>query len=254
MSRWGGVTLEGINRVLTGGPLKASAGFGIGRIAVADAAYTALTIDSLIVYTSLSAARTVTLPAANTYNPGQILMIVDGSGSSSQTNAISIAPNGSDTIAGSNTTQVGINIKRGRCWLVSNGSNGWDVLVWSVIYTAALSGDVALNNTGNYFTGPSVAQGTVGTWEAMGTITVVDSGGAVTFQAKLWDGTSVIASTTVTNGGANESAALALSGLIAAPVGDVKISARDVNATTGAIKFNASGSSLDSTLTLRRVA
>ena len=41
----------------------------------------------------------------------------------------------------------------------------------------SISGNVALNNTSNYFDGPSVAQGTSGTWFVSGTVTVEDSAG-----------------------------------------------------------------------------
>jgi hypothetical protein len=37
--------------------------------------------------------------------------------------------------------------------------------------TNSLGADVLLNNTANYFTGPSVAQGTSGTWFASGNVT-----------------------------------------------------------------------------------
>src|SRR6516165_6342556 len=62
------------------------------------------------------------------------------------------------------------------------------------VLAASLGADVLLNNTANYFDGPSVAQGTTRTWWASGTITVLDTGAAATIHAKLWDGTTVISS------------------------------------------------------------
>jgi hypothetical protein len=226
----------------------------IGKLLnVADATGSPTAATRVVRYTSISAARSVNLPAASTVPAGLPLDIIDASGSASSTNAISIAPNGSDTIAGSNTTQVAINIPRGRCRLVCNGSNGWDVLEWSVFYTNTLAADVALSNTANYFTGPTVAQGTVGTWHAHGTVTIIATNQDSNI-AKLWDGTTVTASAVQVNIGANN-CTISLSGVISAPAGNIRISVRDSSNTAGAaMAFNSSGNSKDCTLTVRRIA
>lgn len=65
--------------------------------------------------------------------------------------------------------------------------------VWLSSLTNSLGADVLLNNTANYFDGPSIAQCSTGTWFASGTVTLNDSATAV-MQCKLWDGTTVIAS------------------------------------------------------------
>ena len=120
--------------------------------------------------------------------------------------------------------------------------------------TNSLSGDVALNNTSNYFTGPTVAQGTAGTWFVSGTVTVLDTntGGGVV-DAKLWDGTTVIASTRNTTGDTNPMS-ISLSGYIASPAGDLRISVRDnTNAANAKIKADSSGAGKDSTITAIRV-
>src|SRR5215469_1021265 len=41
-------------------------------------------------------------------------------------------------------------------------------------FMGTLGADVALNNITTYFDGPSVAQGSVGTWYASGTVTLTD--------------------------------------------------------------------------------
>jgi len=120
--------------------------------------------------------------------------------------------------------------------------------------TASLSGDVALNNTANYFDGPSVAQGTSGTWFVSGTVTFTDTLSAVRFNAKLWDGTTVIASASLTTGAASFAGSISLSGYISAPAGNLKISVRDPGSTSGTIYFNISGNSKDSTITAIRIA
>jgi len=120
--------------------------------------------------------------------------------------------------------------------------------------TASLGADVTLNNTGTYFDGPSVAQGTSGTWFVSGTVTVFDTGAASTFSVKLWDGTTVIASCQGVSESASHPLSLSLSGFIASPAGNLRISVKDISATTGKILFNQSGNSKDSTITAIRVA
>lgn len=117
----------------------------------------------------------------------------------------------------------------------------------------SISGDVTLNNTGTYFDGPSVAQGSTGTWFASGTVTLLDSGGSAQFQVKLWDGTTVIASAQASSVGANLRVAISLSGFLASPAGNIRISVKDLTATTGMIAANSSGNSKDSTITAIRV-
>lgn len=118
--------------------------------------------------------------------------------------------------------------------------------------TASLGADVATNNTANYFDGPSVAQGTAGTWFVSGTVTTIDSS-AANYYVKIWDGTTVIASTGVYNG-ANLPTTISVSGYISSPAGNLRISVRNINNTTGSIKFNTSGNSKDSTITAIRIA
>ena len=72
------------------------------------------------------------------------------------------------------------------------------------------------------------------------------------FTVKLWDGTTVIASTVISlTGGFN--GMVHLSGFIASPAGNIRISVKDQTTTGGSIKFNASGESKDSTLTVVRI-
>lgn len=120
--------------------------------------------------------------------------------------------------------------------------------------TASLSADVDLNNTGNYFLGPSVAQGTAGTWYVQGTVTMKDTAGAAVFYVKLWDGTTVIASGAIQSGAAGANTSLSLSGYLATPAGDLRISVRDITNAAGKILFNETGNSKDSTITAIRIA
>jgi hypothetical protein len=117
--------------------------------------------------------------------------------------------------------------------------------------SAVLGSDVSLNSTSTYFDGPSMAQGSTGTWFACGTITLQDvSNSSSNINARLWDGTTVIASTVVTtqSGNPNARASVTLCGIKASPAGNIRISAKDTSATTGVIKANQSGDSKDGTI------
>jgi hypothetical protein len=105
------------------------------RTAVADLAYTVLSTDYLVAYTSLTAARVVTLPAASSFAAGRRLVLYDESGLVSASLTVSLAPNGADKINGANTTQVALNSAFGRVEMESNGSTGW------VIGASARAGD-----------------------------------------------------------------------------------------------------------------
>ena len=119
--------------------------------------------------------------------------------------------------------------------------------------TNSLSGDVAVGN-GSYTDGPSVAQGSTGTWFASGTVVFNDTSGAgAQVSCKLWDGTTVIASMiarTVVSG--QGQTACALSGYLASPAGNLRISASTSNGSTS-FKFNMTGNSKDSTLSAFRI-
>jgi hypothetical protein len=116
-----------------------------------------------------------------------------------------------------------------------------------------LSADVALNNASNYFDGPSMAQGTTGTWFATGTVTLNDTAGNATFRCKLWDGTTVISSGDLFYIGGSEGVSLTLTGFLASPAGNIRISCRDISSTNGFIKFNTSANSADSAIWAIRI-
>lgn len=136
---------------------------------------------------------------------------------------------------------------------LTNSVNDIRLSITSV--TNTLGANVVLNNTGTYFDGPSCAQGVSGTWLATGVVTLTDSGTAPTnFSIKLWDGTTVMASSAVSLSAVAGDINCAISGIITAPAGNIRISVKDSTHTTGAIAFNDSGNSKDSTLTVIRIA
>lgn len=117
--------------------------------------------------------------------------------------------------------------------------------------SAALGADVALNNTANFFDGPSVTLGS-GTWSVKATATVEDTT-AGTFYFKLWDGTTVSASAALRIA-ASSINAVSLSAVITNPAAAVKVSVRNITTTSGNIRFNITGNSKDSHITAVRIA
>jgi len=91
----------------------------LGRAAVADAAYVAAVGDTLVAYTSISAARAVTLLAASAV-PGRQMVVKDESGSCSGTFTITVSP-ASGTIDGAASKVV--NSAYGALRVYSNGVN-----------------------------------------------------------------------------------------------------------------------------------
>ena len=121
--------------------------------------------------------------------------------------------------------------------------------------TTSLSGDVTITNNTNYFDGPSVSQGTTGTWFASGFVTLIDGVAASNVFCKLWDGTTVIANGRGTIVSTSQPVTLTLSGIITSPAGNIKISCKDITAANGAkIVFSDTDSNAhSSTLTVLRI-
>ena len=119
--------------------------------------------------------------------------------------------------------------------------------------TASCTGDIALNNIANYFDGPAVVQGAVGTWLVTGTVTLTDTAGAATFRVTLSDGTTTFASCRVDSTAANQVVSASLSGYITAPASNIRIAVRDVTSTSGKILHDSVGFNNDSTITAIRI-
>jgi Major tropism determinant N-terminal domain len=96
------------------------------RTAVPDAAYTALVTDRMIAYTTLTASRVVTLPAAASYPTGTRLLIVDETGNCSVTKRLTLTPNATDTIDGA--ASAVINVAYGYIGIESNGAGAWTII------------------------------------------------------------------------------------------------------------------------------
>lgn len=107
--------------------------------------------------------------------------------------------------------------------------------------------NTALNNIGNYFDGASLSQGTAGTWDVACTVSVEDTAGAAIFFVKLWDGSTVIASTVAEATALGQYESISLSGTLATPAANIKISVRDISSTSGLILYNTTGNMKDTT-------
>lgn len=177
--------------------------------------------------------------------------------------ALTITHNGTSLIlpGGANITTVAGDTAE----FVSEGSGNWRCLWYrraSVVpftptrLTNSLGANVSLAATGTYYTGPTIAQGTTGTWWVSGGVTVENTAGGDVVNVKLWDGTTVIDSRRmhlVSVSGTYYGVA-SLSGYITSPAGDLRISVSPVSRTDGEIAFNASGNSKDSTISAMRIA
>lgn len=119
-------------------------------------------------------------------------------------------------------------------------------------YTNSLGADVTMSDTSLWYEGPKVSQGTTGRWLAGGTVTFELTAGNVV-HVKLWDGTTVIASTTVTAAATTGNVSASLLGYISNPAGDIRISAKSPG-VGAAMKYNSSGNGKDSTLSVTRVS
>jgi len=178
-------------------------------------------------------------------NTGPATLSIDGLGAKAITKTGTIALEAGDMVSG----QVILVQYDGTQFQIIGGAK-----VAPSPITNSLGADVALNNTANYFDGPSIAQGTSGTWFVSGSVTVYDTVVPVGINAKLWDGTTVIASANMSALTAGNPIVIALSGYIASPAGNLRISVKDLTAITGKILFNQSGNSKDSTITAIRIA
>ena len=109
-------------------------------------------------------------------------------------------------------------------------------------FTNSLTGSAVGLNTSTYTDGPSVAQGTSGTWFASGAVTLTDTSASADFSCKLWDGTTIIASGEEQSGGASKDTAISLSGYLTTPAANIRISCINSTSNNGLMTINTAGS------------
>lgn len=115
----------------------------------------------------------------------------------------------------------------------------------------SIASNVAMNNTSLYFDGPTLTQGSTGTWYASGTVTV-NSSTADSIVCKIWDGTSTIANGVIQIA-AGGTGSISLSGAFGTPPGNIRISCRDTSSANGIINSSADSTAKSSTLTAFRI-
>lgn len=237
--------------------------------------------------TTFTAPRTWTLPAASSLNPGQSLIVSDAVGAINGANTLTVAAAGSDTINGGASQNYAI--ARTQITFVSDGVSKWTFngaagggTVTSVtitagtgiaasgtcssstlvncalsvslpVYSNALVGDVALNNTSTFFTGPSVSQGSSGTWACTGTVTMIDVAANNNYNLRMTDGAFNATTALVGQSAQNAPVTVTMTGVFVAPAGNIRIQVRANAATTAAIKYNLSGESRDAVLFCHRI-
>jgi hypothetical protein len=238
---------------------------------VGDSIYPMVPSDRVVATSApLTASRTWTLPLAGSVTAGHPILVIDLAGGVSGPNTIVIARAGSDLINSGTTATISATF--GAFYFVSDGASRWAAQsmggvtcgtglsggssgACAVALTSAtnsIGADVLLNNTANYFDGPSTAQGTTGTWFATGGVSLF-SGTVDAFYCKLWDGTTVIDSKASADPATALLTSISLSGIISSPAANIRISCRDLSTTAGKILFNQTGNSKDSTLTAVRI-
>ena len=163
------------------------------------------------------------------------------------TESVAAAPGGTVTSVGLTNT-YGLNVSGSPVTSAGNISAGVTLSTSS----NSLGSDVAMNNS-SYTDGPSMAQGTSGTWYVVGNINVEDTGGGFQASCKLWDGTTIIDSRTVQGTVALDVFTAGFAGFISSPAANIRISCKSNNASTTSFKFNASGNSKDSTISGIRI-
>jgi hypothetical protein len=92
---------------------------------VNDANKVASATEGKILYTAISAARAVTLPAANAVPSGYVVSVADMSGSVTAVNTVTIGPAGADTIVGPAGVTAILNAAYASRKLMSDGTSKW---------------------------------------------------------------------------------------------------------------------------------
>lgn len=163
------------------------------------------------------------------------------------TAALAIAANGAggfvtSPVANANLANAATTVAGQTCTLGS--TCGLSSLVNS------LGAPVNLTNTG-YTDGPSVAQGSTGTWLATGQVAVTGTA-SDDIICQIWDGTTTIAAGSVTMTGTGN-VSLHLSGVKASPAGNLRISCENATANRGTMATTNGVTASASTISAVRI-
>ena len=121
-------------------------------------------------------------------------------------------------------------------------------------FTNALTASIPMTPMASYTDGPAVAQGNAGTWFVSGSVTLVDTAGGATLVCKLWDGgAGLAASSSNVTAAAGDAVTVGLSGIVASPTGNLRISCRDDTSGSGQILSTAAGNTKSSVIAAIRI-
>ena len=198
------------------------------RTSVSDTNYTALITDRSIVFTAITAARVVNLPAASSFPTGVALLVVDESGSASNSRTITFTPNGLDVIDGSSIAVI--SSAYGFLTLQSNGvasPNG----KWTIVSRATSNlGPVGIGTAADPSNPLSVYGGSALFNGANFNFTINKSASANTASMIFQDGFSARAQLGLTG---DDNFHFKVS-----PNGSTWLDAFDINASSGQASFN----------------
>lgn len=186
---------------------------------------------------------------------GQLILAGNTSGSGTLTpqaaagsSPVWTLPNASGTLANSATSPLALNATTGNLTIsaipnsaLANPATtiaGQTCTLGSTCglssLTNALSGAVSMVTSGVYVVGPTVAQGTTGTWLATGQVMVTPNAAGNLVTCKLWDGTTIIASA-LNVVASTSGVSIHLAGYLASPAGNLRISCANQSANGGTI-------------------
>ncbi|WP_375764241.1 hypothetical protein ACE10X_13240 [Bradyrhizobium sp. Pha-3] len=157
------------------------------------------------------------------------------------------------TPAGGGTVTTTGSPASGQLAFFSGASSITGVSVGAV--TNALAANVSITNTTSFFDGPTSSQGAAtGIFFVSGCVSLFNSTATNGYLVRLWDGTTIVASTVVSSTATNQSIAVQISGLIANPAGAIRISVRNTASSSSIMQFNGSGDSKDCNITVYRIS
>ena len=118
--------------------------------------------------------------------------------------------------------------------------------------TSSLTTQVIMAASDTWYDGPAVTQGTAGVWYVSATVTVSCVTASTFFPIKLWDGTTVFAST-VEWSAVGTCFSASVSGIISNPVGNLRVSVLSEGVANNVIEWNRSAVGKDTTITALRI-
>lgn len=214
----------------------------IAATGIGDAAYTILPTDRYVYTTTvLTAARVWTLPAANSLNKGEAVVIIDAAAGVNASNTLTLARAGTDTINGSAASLVLV-ISKSFAIFVTDGVSNWGeyssqslALTAGQIVGTATNDNAAAGNVGQYLTAQGTNTPTSGTvaditsislsagdWECQGNIQTNTGGNIV--GGSVWLSTTSATDPTFPNDGAYLTANVPPSTNVRTPIGTRRFS------------------------------